>query len=130
MQKEQYVFHQDSLTQFKLFYGTQDYITENLQVYQTVLTGNYPNPFRESTTIGFRLSAAAKSYQVHLNVYDLKGQLVSTLKEGVLESGTHEIIWDGTDMTGRKMPAGMYFYKLEVVSENGNQMFTHKLIIQ
>jgi methionine-rich copper-binding protein CopC len=130
LKNENYVFHQDSLTQFKLFYGTPEYIQENLQAYQTILIGNFPNPFRESTTISFRLSAAAKMYQVRLLVYDLQGKLLTTLKEGSLEAGTHEVQWDGTDASGRKLPAGMYLYKLESVSENGSQVFIHKLLIQ
>jgi hypothetical protein len=99
LQKEQYVFHQDSLTRFKLFYGTPDYIRENLQAYQTILIGNYPNPFRESTTIAFRLSAAAKTYQARLLVYDMQGKQVATLKEGQLDAGSHEVNWDGRDNT-------------------------------
>jgi hypothetical protein len=130
LQSEQYVFHQDSLTQFKLFYGTAEYINENLQAYQTSLNANYPNPFRQSTTIAFRLSAAARSFSVRLQVYDMQGRWVATLKEDVLEAGTHEVTWDGTDVSGRKLPAGMYIYKLEAHSENSNHLFTQKLIIQ
>jgi flagellar hook assembly protein FlgD len=76
------------------------------------------------------LSAAAKSYQVRLQVYDLQGRLVATLKEGVLDSGTHELHWNGSDQSGRKMPAGVYIYKLEAASENGPQVFTQKMIVQ
>jgi methionine-rich copper-binding protein CopC/photosystem II stability/assembly factor-like uncharacterized protein len=130
LQSEQYIFHQDSLTQFKLFYGTPEYINENLQAYHTSLNASYPNPFRHSTNIAFRLSAASKSYIVRLQVYDLQGRWVAMLKEGVLDAGTHEVSWDGTDVSGRKLPPGMYIYKLEASSENSNHLFTQKLIIQ
>jgi hypothetical protein len=130
LQAQKYVFQQDSLTQFKLFYGAQKYIDENLQAYQTVLAGNYPNPFKESTNLTLRLSAALESYQVRMMIYDLQGRQVAAIKDGLLEAGTHEFTWNGRDQSGRKLPAGIYLCKTEVASANGNRVFTHKLIIQ
>jgi hypothetical protein len=67
-----------------------------------------PNPFNPTTTISFKLQAA--SY-VNLNVYDTAGRLVSTLVEGMQESGTHEVTFDGSQLT-----SGIYLTRLEVVS--------------
>jgi len=36
------------------------------------------------------------------------GQLVTTIYNGKLESGTHSVEFDGSDL-----PSGIYFYRLE-----------------
>lgn len=43
-----------------------------------------------------------------LRIYDVSGRLI---KECVLFP---TISWDGTDLTGCKVPAGVYFYHLEI----------------
>ena len=73
------------------------------------LEQNYPNPFNPSTTID--VSVASNS-QITLNVYDIKGRLVSTLANNVYEAGYHTFVWNGLDQTGNKVSAGIYFYSL------------------
>jgi secreted PhoX family phosphatase len=46
----------------------------------------YPNPFLEGAHVKVKLPAQA---QVVLEVYDIQGELVSTLANGLLESGEH-----------------------------------------
>lgn len=71
--------------------------------------GNYPNPFNPSTNIVFSLEAPAAT---SLAVYDLSGRLVTTLlKDELLGEGPHGRLWNGTDLNGREMPSGVYFYR-------------------
>ena len=70
---------------------------------------NYPNPFNPATTISFALR---NSQHVNLAVYNVTGQLVRLLQSGDMETGRHEIIWDGTDDNGHGVASGVYFYKL------------------
>jgi len=75
-----------------------------------VITGNYPNPFNPSTSICFSLPASGS---VSLAIYNLKGQLVRTLLSGAdLPSGTHNLVWDGQDDSGRAVSSGLYFGRL------------------
>jgi hypothetical protein len=76
---------------------------------------NYPNPFKQSTTINYQLSAATK---VTLTVYDVTGRKVTTLFNEYQKAGNHRYVWNGTDKHGRKLASGIYFSVLEV---NGNQ---------
>lgn len=70
----------------------------------------YPNPFNPSTTIAYYLSQAAV---VHLTVFDLKGRLVCSLRDGVSEdAGRREAIWNGCDDRGHLVPGGVYMYRL------------------
>ncbi len=70
-----------------------------------------PNPFNPRTTIAFDLPAPAIAT---VSVYDLAGHRVKVVLRGVsLDAGCHEVIWDGTDDSGRRVASGTYFYRLD-----------------
>jgi len=73
------------------------------------LRGNYPNPFNPSTTIIFSLKEAST---ISLDIYNLKGQKVSTLTSGTYGAGEHALTWNGTDAASNPVASGMYLYKL------------------
>ena len=39
------------------------------------------------------------------------GQRVTTLLQGKMEAGVHDVRWDGTNTTGKNVPSGIYFLK-------------------
>jgi len=68
----------------------------------------YPNPFNPTTTISFYIP----SYEfVSIKIYDLNGKLVTTLLEEYLNSGRHNLTWNGQEYS-----SGQYFVKMK--SEN------------
>jgi hypothetical protein len=69
-----------------------------------------PNPFSSCTSI--RLVIPGDS-PVRLGIYDPAGRLVRDLAGAALHSGVHTVSWDGTDGSGRRVGAGVYFYKLQ-----------------
>lgn len=72
---------------------------------------NQPNPFNPRTRIAFDLP---DRMVVHLRVYDLGGRLVDVLVDGLeVQPGRHEVVWNGRDQSGRQLPSGTYFYRLE-----------------
>ncbi|MGH8005216.1 MAG: T9SS type A sorting domain-containing protein, partial [Limisphaerales bacterium] len=77
------------------------------------LNQNYPNPFNPQTAIAFSLP---KSSEVRLEVFDLLGRSVVTLKEGSMAAGTHTVVWDGRDRSGQTVSSGVYLYRLKVGS--------------
>jgi hypothetical protein len=72
------------------------------------LAQNYPNPFNAKTSIGYTLN---RESDVKLAVYDLTGALVTTLVNGYMQAGTHQVSWNA----GR-VPSGVYYYKLTTKS--------------
>jgi exopolysaccharide biosynthesis protein len=82
-----------------------------------VLYQNYPNPFNPSTTIEYDLS---KSSHVDLSVYDLKGEKVATLVNGIQVGGHHNISFDAS-----LLPGGVYIYRLQA----GNWADTKKMLL-
>jgi hypothetical protein len=65
-----------------------------------------PNPFNPTTGIRFQIPEAG---QVNLKVYDTTGRLVAKLVEGWMESGVHDVTFDGS-----KLPSGIYLYRIQV----------------
>ena len=74
------------------------------------LSQNYPNPFNPSTTISFSIPSEGN---VVLNIYDITGRLVTTLVDGNMGSGYHSVTWDGIDVNGAFVSAGLYIYSLQ-----------------
>ena len=88
------------------------------------LEQNYPNPFNPATTISFEMPAAGAA---RLTVFNLLGEEVATLVDGLLQAGHHSAVWGGTDMTGRPVSSGLYFYQLTVANESGQPEFSRIL---
>ena len=91
-------------------------------VVQTGLMPNYPNPFNPSTTISYSL---AQAQPVKLGIYNLRGQLVRALVDDTRDSGSHSVVWNGTDDNGRPVASGVYLYRLETA----NQTLTRRMVM-
>ncbi len=75
---------------------------------------NYPNPFNPTTTITFELPLEGTEQQdVALHVYDIRGRVVTTLIDSPCEAGRHQIVWDGSNDQGERVPSGVYFSVLK-----------------
>jgi uncharacterized repeat protein (TIGR02543 family) len=83
---------------------------------------NYPNPFARSTVIRYGLPAAAPAV---LEVYDVRGRLVARNDLPGRSPGWHEFRFDSFDARGRRLPAGVYFYRLKAAGT----MVTKKMVI-
>lgn len=81
-----------------------------------------PNPFRSSTaiTIG-SVPQIGGSKGKELKIYDASGRLV---KAFALSTAPYAVRWDGTDLGGVPVPAGVYFVKLS----SGNSSQTDKVL--
>jgi hypothetical protein len=87
------------------------------------LSQNYPNPFNSGTVIRFALPTSAP---IELALYNLTGQKVATLVEGVREAGTYTVRWDGRDAQGRMLASGVYLYRLQT---DQGRVETRKLVL-
>jgi cytochrome c peroxidase len=75
----------------------------------------YPNPFVNGTTVRFDL---LRPSAVRLLVYDASGRLVRHLdRRDEAAPGAYLVPWDGRDDGGRRVPAGIYLYRLETRDE-------------
>jgi len=74
------------------------------------LAQNVPNPFNPETQIRF---SVPERLHVRLNVYNVQGQLIQVLRDGVMGAGEHAVRWNGLDRNGHSVASGLYFYSLE-----------------
>jgi hypothetical protein len=118
--------------------------------YTTGLVGNYPNPFNPETTIQFSVgnhrskptppaspawrsesgnvagdSDTTRGELVRIDVYNIRGQKVRTLVNGLYGTGEHSVVWNGTDDNGRGVASGIYFYRMRA----GEYTDTRKMIL-
>ncbi|KAB2924653.1 MAG: T9SS type A sorting domain-containing protein [Bacteroidetes bacterium] len=69
---------------------------------------NFPNPFNPSTSINYTLG---KAENVSLKVYNMLGQEVATVVNGLQNAGPHSVRFDASNLA-----SGMYLYKLQTGS--------------
>ncbi len=68
------------------------------------LSQNYPNPFKDKTTIKYCI---AYKTEVTITVANADGELIKQLVDAVHEAGTYEIVFNGSEL-----PEGIYFVKI------------------
>lgn len=81
------------------------------------LSQNYPNPFNPYTEISFSLPTGC---EVKLEIFNIAGQLVTTVASGRFEAGLHSVTWRAGQVS-----SGVYFYRLEA----GSFTETRKMIL-
>ncbi len=81
------------------------------------LAQNYPNPFNLVTTLRFGLPQAGRAT---LSVYNLLGQEVAVLADGVYRAGWHTQVWDASSLA-----SGVYLYRLEA----GGETSTRRMVL-
>ncbi len=50
---------------------------------------------------------------VRVDIYDLSGKLINSLVNEILEPSTYSVTWNGTNMNGVRVPAGIYLCSFE-----------------
>ena len=81
------------------------------------LSAAYPNPFNPSTAMDLSLN---ESGHVSIHVYNVLGQMVSTLANGYMDAGYHTFTWNANNV-----PSGMYLVRVEA----GSNVETQKIML-
>jgi hypothetical protein len=76
----------------------------------------YPNPFRNAVSIEFQIPgqgvASSQKSVVSIKIYNASGRLVRQFNH-LTNYSFNQVVWDGTDDSGRRLPAGIYFVRVE-----------------
>jgi hypothetical protein len=76
-----------------------------------------PNPFMPSTVISYKANNAGA-----LKIYDVSGKTVQSFPT---KSGPAKVAWNGTDINGKKVSAGIYIARLS----SGSDIFEQRLLL-
>ncbi len=90
--------------------------------YTTALNACYPNPFNPETTVSFSLENAGHAC---VEIYNTRGQKITTLVDENLTSGAHSYIWDGTDARRKPVASGLYLIRMT----SAGKSFTRKAML-
>ena len=71
---------------------------------QFILHPAYPNPFNPTTTISYSMDIAG---MVDLEVHDVSGRIVFSIKQNFVPAGTHQTVWNASSLA-----SGIYFIRL------------------
>jgi flagellar hook assembly protein FlgD len=123
-----------NLWQLRIF-GEQIGIEENANPILSLAV--YPNPFSRKTVIRYRIQDTGYKSQKTtgeeicimnpescIQIYDLSGRLVRTLKLSIVNCQLSIVLWDGRDENGKILPSGIYF-----VSFNNKEIKERKKVI-
>ncbi|MBN1542062.1 T9SS type A sorting domain-containing protein [candidate division KSB1 bacterium] len=81
----------------------------------------YPNPFNSEIRLVFDL---IESQHLTCTILNLKGETVNVLLDQLLQSGRHQVAWNGLDDQNRPVATGVYLVHFSV----GGQGFTQKIV--
>ena len=81
------------------------------------LSSAYPNPLNPTTSIDFSISEAGYA---SVRVFNLMGQVVGILMDGMVEADTYNLTWDAQHLS-----SGVYMIK----AENNGQVATQKIML-
>jgi hypothetical protein len=90
------------------------------------LSQNYPNPFNPSTSIEFSVPVNS---DVTIRIYNLLGQVVTTLVNEEVSAGHYSTVWNGADDNGFQVSSGIYFYEMKANGNNGTAYSQMKKMI-
>ncbi len=77
------------------------------------LGASRPNPAGARTVISYSL---AKDGPARLEIFSVDGRRVRVLADEVQKAGVHQADWDGTDGSGHRVGAGIYWSRLQIGS--------------
>jgi glycosidase len=112
------------VSQWALLAGTQTFVEKEqsrLLPESLTLWPNYPNPFRQQTTVEYTLPEAGT---VTIEVYDLLGRQVRVLVDERQEAGLHRVRWNGRGGGGSPAASGIYIVRVKAAGATQSQKIT------
>lgn len=102
---------------FKVYYGSMEYITENLLPAEYSLKV-FPNPIEEKFTVSFALPKTGSNYKVKISLVDLTGKRLETFVEKEFPEGFYtETI--KSNLSNKSFSSGVKLIELLVIEKSG-----------
>ncbi len=114
---ENFTWYFDDLNVFAGDTGTSSGDVDPEIARSVELSQNYPNPFNPTTQIQYSIP---ESGNVRLEVFNVMGQRVAILAEGMHSTGRHTVTFDASGLA-----SGMYLYRIQ----SGSHTETRKMML-
>ena len=111
------VVNTESLNNIAVIVGNDPLASGLTTPAEFALTDAYPNPFNPVTSMQLALDTDGFT---SVKVYNLMGQVVDIIHEGVLNAGFHKVTWNA-----EVIPSGVYLVKVE----QGSKIATQKVML-
>ena len=97
------------------YVGVEEYAELSTVPLRTMLAPVYPKPFSDRLQIRFTIGNAGSSMNPPtLRIYNAAGRLVKAFNlESSIKDQELVYVWDGLDGSGREVPSGVYFIRLD-----------------
>lgn len=111
--------HSSGVYRIEWVLGTHDYEDDGAE---RAMLWAYPNPICDHVRFSYVLKHTER---VRLAVYDVQGRLVRELTNADMEPGSYTIDWNGQDVRGNTIAAGVYFCTLILDSKD----YVEKIVV-
>ncbi|HEX8546625.1 MAG TPA: FlgD immunoglobulin-like domain containing protein, partial [Cytophagaceae bacterium] len=130
--KEQgsYAFPNNGTRDLALYYGDKTFIERSLNSEETFINEPFPNPFSETTKVGYSLANSSEAYEVELSIYNMVMEQVTVLEKFTTKSGYYQTEWNGLDASGNRVSPGMYFVRMKASSGKNHSEWLKKIIVK
>jgi hypothetical protein len=92
----------------RILFGSEAYVRAGLETSFPGLGEPYPNPSGDEVTIPFTISKSDDEKLVKINVYNSQGIEMTSLVDGFVNHGRHEVVWDSNGKSG------LYFIRMVI----------------
>ncbi|MDH5399627.1 MAG: T9SS type A sorting domain-containing protein, partial [Cyclobacteriaceae bacterium] len=121
-----YTFRKSATNRFKVLFGNNRFVRENLLPDAPVVLQAYPNPFNDKVSITYALPDQLQQGTINVEVYNATGTKVKTIYTGSYRSGMQQVEWDGRDDHGSRLAGGMYLIRLSTGEKSGY----HRIVLR
>lgn len=88
-----------------------------------------PNLDGDNDQLVLQYQLPAAGYVATMRVYDQRGHLLRTLYNNELLSTRGNLLWDGTDATGRRLPIGIYLVQASLFALDGSRIDWQEAVV-
>ena len=113
-----YEFNTAGSREFKVVFGSAEFIKQELIPNKAILFDPYPNPSFNQVVIEYSLPKEAMNEQGELKIYNYAGEEISTMNT-LNQPGNGQWVWENETQS-----PGMYLVRLKI----GNQLVFKKII--
>jgi len=98
--------------------GLSQKTIQAMRLSSPVITPN-ADGINDEIEIVYDLLNLTRTEPATVEVYDLAGRRLGSIRAGVAESGRFSTVWNGRDDLGNVLPPGLYIIRLMVETDNG-----------